>query len=251
MSLSYRWLLDSTCSRIPLLFMLLFVLSIIPYVANASGAADALGTDSTSVISSPITNYSGVYRGESGAILNLSRVGKSPEWIMTVDEPGSSPLTVVLYGKESLLKPSGMNGSINFDGKPMDIVVSDDRVYAQGMSEGKTIECLRDSKGTRTALDGDRSKNGETSPCEMESSMMLDEVAGRWESVKQIEIGVNKGGLTLRSSANARSVRKFVRERNFSDDEAELMKQKLAAHTRILSESDTFVAREKKSGEKQ
>ena len=29
------------------------------------------------------------------------------------------------------------------------------------------------------------------------------------------------------------------------------MKQKLAAHTRILSESDTFVAREKKSGEKQ
>jgi hypothetical protein len=236
---------------IPVFFLLIFAFTVVPRIAGAaSNTVDmAVSPGSTVETSSPPKNYSGIYRGQAGTVLSLCHIEKSPQWIMTVTEPESKPLTMVLSGQESSLKPSGLNCTIDFGGQPMEIVASGQRLYARGTSDGKTIECLRDAGGSRTVLDGESSRGREASAGEIESSMALDEVAGRWNVMKQIEVSVGDDGLTLRNSLDARLPRKFTREKDLSNDETESMKQKLAAHARILDESESFVAREKKSEE--
>lgn len=234
---------------IPLFFSL--ILAAAPRMAGAISNTEnmTVSPNSTVETSAPPKNYSGIYRGQAGTMLSLCRVEKSPQWIMTVTEPESKPLTIVLSGQESSLKPSELNCTMDFDGQPMEIVARGQRLYARGVSDGKTIECLRDAQGSRTVFDGDPTRGLEPSAGEMESSMTLDEVARRWDVMKQIEISVSDDGLTLHNNSDAHSARKFFREKVLSNEEMESMKQKLAAHARILDESEAFVAREKKSEE--
>ena len=193
------------------------------------------------------------YRSEAGTDIRLYRSDESSRWVMTLQERDAQPLTFTLDGQPSSLKPASLDFTVSFDGQPMNVTADGSRLYARVTREGKTLECLRDAKGARTAVDGERSSGTGTAPEEMESAMMLNEVAGRWEVMKQMVVSVDTNGLAIGNGSDAASkTHSFARTGILSEQETKLMEEKLAAHAELADGSSAFLAREQKpEGEQQ
>lgn len=212
-------------------------------VSGSASAAETVGGD----VVLPVEVTRASYRGEAGTEVSLYRAEKSARWVMTVTEPETQPVTILLEGQPSSLKPASLGCTVDFDGQPMGMMVDGAHLYARGMYEGRTLECRRDAKGARTTLDGERPADGAETPGEMESTMMLDEVAGRWEAVKQTVVSVDTNGLAMQNGADAAArTRRFARTGILSEEESKRMEEKLAAHERMENESTSFLRREQK-----
>lgn len=196
----------------------------------------------------PVEASRAKYLGETGTEVGLYRSDESSQWVMTLREPGGQPLTLLLEGQPSLMKPSSLDFSVDFDGEPMQVTATGNRLYARVTKEGRTLECLRDAKGSRTAMNGERSKSRGATPEEMESTMMLNEVAGRWEVMKQMAVSVGTNGLAIgRGTEPVSRSRLFTRTGVLSRQETKLMEDKLAVHAKMADESSAFLDREQKS----
>ena len=81
---------------------------------------------------------------------------------------------------------------------------------------------------------------------------MLNEVAGRWEVMKQMVVSVDTNRLAIGSGAESMDrARSFTRTGILSKQELKLMKDKLAVHAKMADESSAFLDREQKlEGEK-
>ena len=215
----------------------------VPPAAAPANVTETVGSDI--VLPAEVTRAN--YRGEAGAEVSLYRPEESARWVMTVTEPEGRPVTILLEGQPSALKPASLDYTTDFDGQPMGMTADQDRLYVRGTYEGRTLECVRDAKGARTMLDGARSKDEIATPGELESMMMLDEVAGRWEIMKQTVVSVDTNGLSMRGSVDAEArPRQFTRTGILSEEESKLMEEKLAAHEAIEDESKIFLTREQK-----
>lgn len=214
------------------------------YAAEESSGGDV-------VLPAEVTRAS--YRSEAGTDIRLYRSDESSRWVMTLQERDAQPLTFTLDGQPSSLKPASLDFTVSFDGQPMNVTADGSRLYARVTREGKTLECLRDAKGARTAVDGERSSGASTVPEEMESAMMLNEVAGRWEVMKQMVVSVDTNGLAIGNGPDGASkTHSFARTGILSEQETKLMEEKLAAHAEMADESSSFLAREQKpEGEQQ
>ena len=218
------------------------------FCSSVSAAEQSSGGDI--VLPAEVTRAS--YRSEAGTDVRLYRSEESARWVMTLQEQGSQPITFTLEGQPSSLKPASLDFAVSFDGQPMNVTADGSRLYARVTREGKTLECLRDAKGARTAVDGECSSGANTAPEEMESAMMLNEVAGRWEVMKQMVVSVDTNGLAIGNGSDAASkTHPFTRTGILSEQETKLMEDKLAAHTELADGSSAFLDREQKpEGEK-
>ena len=207
------------------------------YAAEESSGGDV-------VLPAEVTRAS--YRSEAGTDIRLYRSDESSRWVMTLQERDAQPLTFTLDGQPSSLTPASLDFTVNCGGRPMQVTADGSRLYARMTREGKTFECLRDTKGARTALNGERSSSGEAASEETESAMMLDEVAGRWEIMKQMVVSVDVHGLVIGDGKDgAAKPRSFSRTGVLSEDEAKQMEEKLATHVEMADGSSAFLDRER------
>jgi hypothetical protein len=233
----------SECRRCLFLPSLFAAFCLSAMLSTSARAAEAVAGD----IVLPAEVSRANFRGETGTEVGLYRSAESAQWVMTVTESEGRPVTILLEGQPSALKPTSLDYTTDFDGQPMGMMADRSQLYVRGTYEGRTLECVRDAKGARTTLDGKRSAEGVATPGEMESVMMLDEVAGRWEIMRQTVVSVDTNGLAMWGSADPASrPRHFTRTGILSEDESKRMEERLAAHETIQDESKTFLTREQK-----
>lgn len=190
----------------------------------------------------------GVYVSESGTEIVICRPGDAANWVMSIAEPDAQPFTIVLDGDASSLRPSGLEATVQVGGSPVSVVADGSRLFARGAVDGKNLECLREGGKGRMAVGGSFSSKGPPSPGEMEMSLTLDDLAGRWDAIRQTRYNLGREGLQVSDASDPKAApRRFTRKNALSENDTKTMEQKLITHAAGLDESKSFAARAKES----
>ncbi len=191
-------------------------------------------------------DVTGIYRSDSGAEARLYQPADSAQWVMTYTKPDETPMTIYMDGQPSALTPVGLDAAVTFNGSPMTLTAEGGRVYAKGMSGGKSIECLTgDELGTRAALDGKPTAGGST-PDEMEASMMIQDYAAKWELMKAARVEVAGGNLTIHSAGGESTATTLNRQSGLSESDMDTLGRITTSRANGLAGAKAFSARERK-----
>jgi len=212
----------------------------------ANGAADGAAPASSAQPAASPEDYFGVYRSDDGAEAKLYQAGGDKAWAMSYVGPGENPMLVTMEGDPAALRPVGLDLTISFQGKPLNVVGDPSGLYAKGASDGGLIECLSTDGGTEVALDG-KSLGDADSPESMSAAMTIGEVAQLWKRMQHTRVQIADKRLRIvPPNSDPQRVSAFARTAALSDDDKLSLESAFSNRLARLEEKKDFSNRERK-----
>jgi len=174
------------CSNCMAIFLFLCLIAM-----AQGGPDDSVAAPAAAAVQQPLKpeDYFGVYRSDDGAEAKLYQPGGEQAWTMSYVRKGEDPMVLVMEGDPSSLRPIGLDVTVSFNGKPLNVVGDPSGLYAKGASSDKLMECLASDGGTEIAFDG-KAVSGEESPESMEAAMTVGDIAQLWKRMQHARVHV-------------------------------------------------------------
>ena len=199
--------------------------------------------------SSSDTNlYSGIYHNGNGSQARLFKPDDADAWVMNVSESGGGDYTVIMKGTAEKLEPVGLNLSVTYRGKPMNIVADGGTLYGRGKSGKQDVEIYADDqqKMPRSTIDRKSASSAEA----IETRMLAQRYQASWDRIRSSSVAVNESGLTITPSQPTRAgkhaeqskaLQRFEPQAALEEDDQLALAGKLKSWQNNLTDRDHYL----------
>lgn len=225
--------------------------SAVPAVEPSAPPIPADGTVPADVAEAPRdTELPGHYQADDGTKVALYQDGDSPDWVMTLTEAESSPMTWVLRNDAAGLVPVGLVKTIPYRGAELSMVADGDRMYGAVSCGGRHFEFNVKGDGSQpdTSVDGVASGNSPATSEEVELRAMARDYVDAWKIIRGSVVKAGGGTLSVEPTAKPTGPgadvwnppRQLKRLGALADKDVEEMKGLLSGRKAGLAKSESF-----------